>query len=362
MMTKLSDADIIATVRHLLNTRTPFALLSLPGSDAIALYAYISDCCNVEFNESRFYAKPFCKKLSVDTDYYLSGIDEPGALIKENRKISYPDKLSLNSGIDTVSLSKKQYIESVSRIINDLRTNGGKTVFSRVKFIPASFSGDSTLASMIVNIIHSDSDAFGYCYYDRHYGLWVGLSPEKLLEADLAESTFSTMALAGTRPSASYEADWDSKNVNEQKFVVNYIASCLEGCGVGFNIGPAISLKAGNVTHICNRITGNLCGRLPQEILNAINPTPAICGCPTNRALEMIYRYESSPRSLYGGALCYADDSKFVAYLNLRCMKITDKGFFIYAGGGITAESDPLNEWEETELKMQTMQRFTGMI
>lgn len=361
-MTKLSDADIIATVRHLLNGRTPFALLSLPGSDSIALYACISDCRDAEFNESRFYAKPFCEKLSVDTDYYLSGIDAPGTLIKKNRKICYFDKLSLYSGIDSVPLSKEQYVESVSRIISDLKTCGGKTVFSRVKFIPASFSGDSTLASLIVNIIHSDSDAFGYCYYDRHNGLWVGLSPEKLLEADLVQSTFSTMALAGTRPSASYEADWDSKNVNEQKFVVNYIASRLEGCGVGFNIGPSISLKAGNVTHICNRITGNLCGRLPQEILNAINPTPAICGSPANRALEMINRYEPSQRSLYGGALCYTDDYKFVAYLNLRCMKITDEGFFIYAGGGITAESDALNEWEETELKMQTMQRFTGMI
>ncbi len=360
MMVKLSDADVIATVVHLLNTRTPFALLSLPSSDAITLYANISDCCNAEFNESRFYAKPFGEKLSVDTDYYLSGIDEPGTLIKENRDICYVGKPSLYGGIDCVPLSKEQYVESVSRIIGDLKTWGGKTVYSRVKCIPASFSDYSTLASLIVDIIHSDCDAFGYCYYDRNYGLWVGLSPEKLLEADLAESTFSTVALAGTRSSESDESDWDIKNVNEQKFVVNYIADCLEGCGADFNIGSTVSLKAGNVTHICNSITGNLCGHSPQEILNAINPTPAICGFPTNRALEMIRRYEPSPRSLYGGALCYTEDTKFVAYLNLRCMKITDEGFFIYAGGGITAESDALSEWEETELKMQTMQRFTA--
>lgn len=362
MMVKHYDADIIAAVLHLLNTGTPFSLLSLPSSDSITLYTNISDCCNAKFNESRFYAKPFGEKLSVDADCYLSGIDEPGTLINENRGICYVGKPSLYGGIDSVPLSKEQYIESVSRIIGDLKTWGGKTVFSRVKYIPASFSGYATLALLIVNIIHSDCNAFGYCYYDRHYGLWVGLSPERLLEADLAESTFSTVALAGTRSSASHESDWDSKNVNEQKFVVNHIASCLEGCGADFNIGPAMSLKAGNVTHICNRITGNLCGHSPQEILNAINPTPAICGCPTNRALEMINRYEPSPRSLYGGALCCTDDSKFVAYLNLRCMKITDDGFFIYAGGGITAESDALNEWEETELKMQTMLRFTAMV
>lgn len=360
-MTKLSDADIISAVGHLLNARTPFALLSLPGSDTIALYAHISDCCDAEFNESRFYAKPFGEKLSVDTDYCLSGIDEPSTLIKRNGDICIADKPSLYGGIESVPLSKEQYVESVKRIIGDLKTWGGKTVFSRVKFIPASFSYYANLASLIVDIIHSDSNAFSYCYYDRNYGLWVGLSPEVLLEADLADATFSTVALAGTRSSASGESDWDSKNVNEQKFVVNYIASSLEGCGADFSIGPAISLKAGKVTHICNRITGNLCGHSPQEILNAINPTPAICGCPTNRALEMINRYEPSPRSLYGGALCCTNDSKFVAYLNLRCMKITEDGFFLYAGGGITAESDASNEWEETELKMQTMLRFTSM-
>lgn len=358
MMVNLSYADIITAVGHLLHARTPFALLSLPGSDAIALYADISDWSDAKFNESRFYARPFGEKLSVDTDYFLSGVDEPGTLIKENREICYAAKPSLYGGIDSVALSKEQYVESVSRIISGLKTSGGKTVFSRVKFIPASFPDYAAIASLIVNIISSDSGAFGYCYYDRQYGLWVGLSPEKLLEADLADETFSTVALAGTR-SASDESDWDSKNVNEQKFVVNHIARSLEGCGADFNICPAISLKAGNVTHICNRISGNLCGHSPQEILNAINPTPAICGCPTDRALEMIKRYEPSSRSLYGGVLCCAHDTKFIAYLNLRCMKITGDGFFIYAGGGITAESDALTEWNETELKMQTMLRFT---
>ncbi|MFN4144463.1 MAG: chorismate-binding protein [Runella sp.] len=29
----------------------------------------------------------------------------------------------------------------------------------------------------------------------------------------------------------------------------------------------------------------------------------------------------------------------------------------LYAGGGITEDSDPLKEWQETELKFQTLER-----
>ena len=36
-------------------------------------------------------------------------------------------------------------------------------------------------------------------------------------------------------------------------------------------------------------------------------------------------------------------------------MQVLNNQAYIYVGGGLTADSDPDNEWDETELKAQTM-------
>ena len=41
--------------------------------------------------------------------------------------------------------------------------------------------------------------------------------------------------------------------------------------------------------------------------------------------------------------------------MNLRCTEIFANGVKLYVGGGITKDSIPEKEWEETELKSQTL-------
>jgi isochorismate synthase len=41
--------------------------------------------------------------------------------------------------------------------------------------------------------------------------------------------------------------------------------------------------------------------------------------------------------------------------VNLRCAEITPGNINLYVGGGLTADSNPEKEWEETELKAQTL-------
>ena len=42
-------------------------------------------------------------------------------------------------------------------------------------------------------------------------------------------------------------------------------------------------------------------------------------------------------------------------YVNLRCMQLKDEKAMIYVGGGITKDSVPQNEWEETVNKTKTI-------
>ena len=42
-------------------------------------------------------------------------------------------------------------------------------------------------------------------------------------------------------------------------------------------------------------------------------------------------------------------------FVALRCMRIDEDGYLLYAGGGLLADSDLMTEWTETESKMDTM-------
>lgn len=49
-------------------------------------------------------------------------------------------------------------------------------------------------------------------------------------------------------------------------------------------------------------------------------------------------------------------------FVNLRCMKLTKDTVEVFAGGGITAESVPAAEWEETQSKAGTMKAVLDML
>ncbi|MDE6136756.1 MAG: chorismate-binding protein, partial [Muribaculaceae bacterium] len=81
-------------------------------------------------------------------------------------------------------------------------------------------------------------------------------------------------------------------------------------------------------------------------------PTPAVAGTPRDTALGEIAATEDTPRRCYAGYLLHSDATgRTRAYVNLRCAQVSPDGYCIYAGGGITANSDPAAEWAETEAK-----------
>jgi len=42
-------------------------------------------------------------------------------------------------------------------------------------------------------------------------------------------------------------------------------------------------------------------------------------------------------------------------FVNLRCMKILKDKLVLFVGGGLTEQSEPQSEWEETVLKAKTL-------
>ena len=92
------------------------------------------------------------------------------------------------------------------------------------------------------------------------------------------------------------------------------------------------------------------------NLLADLHPTPAVCGLPKKEAHHYILDNETCDRSYYSGFSGPLNlDGQTAMYVSLRCMRILDDRYRLYAGGGILPQSEEQQEWNETAAKMQAM-------
>ena len=168
------------------------------------------------------------------------------------------------------------------------------------------------------------------------------------------------MALAGTqiikKDTIPY---WNIKELNEQKIVVDAITNNLKKVTSVLRISETYNYKAASLVHLRTDITGTLKEekKTLSMIASVLHPTPAVCGTPQDYAKSYILDNEDYNREFYTGFLgpIYQKDSCSKLFVNLRCMKIDANIATLFVGGGITIDSEPESEWEETQHKLQTM-------
>ncbi|MFM1912226.1 MAG: Isochorismate synthase [Bacteroidota bacterium] len=200
--------------------------------------------------------------------------------------------------------------------------------------------------------------------------IWVGSSPEILVQQN-KEGVFRTFSLAGTQvalPGVQVgQVLWGQKEIEEQAYVSRYIIDCFKKIRLReyAEIGPKTVL-AGNLWHLKTeyRVNTELLNykQLASTMLDLLHPTSAVCGTPKNLAKEWILKKEGYDRKYYTGYLGPINfDLEISIFVNLRTVELYGRGDhwegYFYAGGGITENSNPQKEWEETELKIQTMLR-----
>jgi isochorismate synthase len=255
--------------------------------------------------------------------------------------------------VSTEHVAHWQWIERAKRSIQagDLE----KVVVSRVLHTDME---QQALADLFIQGCEQRPDAFAALVHTPEHGTWCGLSPELLVEA--LDDSVTSDALAGTVPvpEAPLTAGaWGRKERSEQRVVVEHIAQVFSDLGLGgVVIHPTDVVTAGNVAHLRTRITGELGDRTLSELVLALHPTPAVCGASVAAAREFILANETHERRLYTGAWGpWNPDGHTRLFVNIRCLQHADGGADLFVGGGITSESDPAAEWEETEAKAQTL-------
>jgi isochorismate synthase len=190
--------------------------------------------------------------------------------------------------------------------------------------------------------------------YTPQSGLWLTATPELLLGG--SGSQWQTIALAGTMPYADH-LEWSDKNRQEQRYVATYIMRQLEQFADRIDEEGPYTARAGHLAHLRSdfrfllRQDGDI-GRL----LQALHPTPAVCGLPKQEAFQFILQQEHHRRSYYSGFMGpLLMEGHTALFVTLRCMQLFADCYRLYAGGGILTDSDEEQEWQETETKLDTM-------
>ena len=267
------------------------------------------------------------------------------------------------NGAAQVVTEREAYMEQVDAIKSSIATGSfQKAVLSRIKVVEGSHM--EIVPKLYQAICRKHPNAFTYLFKsDEHF--WMGASPEPLLR--LRDGRVSTVSLAGTRPYAEKHLDinrWTAKEVLEQEYVTRYIHDVLREFDVkDYRVSSSYVKKAGNLLHLRTDFTldfDRLNGRL-WDFVDAMHPTPAVAGQPKEDAISFIKQLEPHDRDYYTGfmgpLLHHGETDLFV---NLRCMKITPGYISLYIGGGITLESDPAEEWNETQLKALSLSKIMG--
>ncbi|AEI46838.1 chorismate-binding protein [Runella slithyformis] len=264
--------------------------------------------------------------------------------------------------------SHERHLQSVKDAIAAIEAGKiQKVVLSRNKQValPSSFS----VTGIFERLCEKYPNAFVSLVYLPHLNqLWLGATPEILVSVD-KQGIFRTVALAGTQsafdasgqPIPPKQAPWTQKEIEEQALVSRYIISCFKKIRVREYLeeGPKTAV-AGNLMHLRSDYAVDTKAinfpELGTVMLGLLHPTSAVCGMPKLPALQFIQQNEGYDREFYSGYLGPVNiDHETHLFVNLRCMKISNGVATLYGGGGITEDSIPEKEWQETELKCRTL-------
>ena len=300
----------------------------------------------------------------VRPDYYFTDSEIDESLLNElSEQSNSAAKMALNGFHQEVS--KEKYMREINEIIAEIRKGEfEKAVLSRIHPVEGDY--EQKISRIFSLVCETYQNAFVYLFRIGHH-FWLGATPEPLIYSD--QENYRTVSLAATRMYSQTNTEisnWNKKERQEQQYVTHYIEDVLDRLGIRQfrKSGPSIR-KAGHLLHLCTEF------EIPvQEVndqlgalISNLHPTSSVCGLPKEKALGAISRLEAHHREYYAGFLGTINmEEKIKLFVNLRCMKIYPHHLALFVGGGITADSYPEDEWEETKMKVDTLKSIISKI
>lgn len=195
-------------------------------------------------------------------------------------------------------------------------------------------------------------------------------SPEQFLGLT-AQGKMSTRPIKGTRPRSS-DPEIDAQNSKEladnlkeraeNLMIVDLMRNDLGRVAVAESVTVSELFKVesyATVHQLVSTVEAQLAQNLTaRHAIEATFPAGSMTGAPKFRAMQIINSLEETSRGVYSGAVGYLGiDGSADLGMVIRSMVFNGQSVSIGVGGGITIDSDPVAELEETKLKAAALLR-----
>ena len=347
---------IDSKIQNQLKKNLPFVVYSKPNSEEITGF--------FQHNDTLFEVHDFTEKGFVFASFdgaktYIVPESESEILhfSLDKKEIAVSENVLSKAG----NVAKSDFESLVAKGIQAIKNDQfQKVVLSRTETVAVA---NFDMVETFQKLVFLYPTAFVYCFYHPKIGNWIGATPEQLLK--VTENHFETISLAGTqKDTGSSEIVWGEKEKEEQQFVTDYLVQRLQNVASAVEFTKPYSVKAGSIWHIKTDVSGVLNSDSSlKKVIQLLHPTPAVCGLPKEIAKDFILENEPYDRSFYTGFLgelncSFAKETiSSDLFVNLRCMQIKDSQAHLYMGCGITKDSNPEKEWEESVNKSMTMKK-----
>jgi len=283
------------------------------------------------------------------------------ARFAENHQSPFPVDSENWNGIST-SWSSSLDQESYCKYVADIReaiADGWVYQVNACRTLSAEFIG-AEIASLFAKLLTENPAP--YASYLSIPDLQIAsASPELFLQR--SGDQVITSPIKGTQELSS--SGFGNKDRSENVMIVDLMRNDLgQICRPG-SVDVADLLRSEDhpgLRHLVSDVVGTLRENISwSEILPALLPAGSISGAPKSSALKVIRENEPVPRGPYCGILGWIEADKCELSVAIRTFWNAKDGQLRFGtGAGITWGSDPLAEWEETQLKARKLISIAG--
>jgi menaquinone-specific isochorismate synthase len=206
------------------------------------------------------------------------------------------------------------------------------------------------------------TEMYPMCWTFHVDGLF-GATPEMLVRRE--RGLVTSRVLAGTiRRTGDDERDLalaatlarSSKDLEEHEYAVRSVADALDPHCSSMNVPEApFVLHLPNVMHLATDVAGvvhDAATVSSLQLAEALHPSAAVGGTPTDVATALIGEIEGMERGRYAGPVGWMDATGDGEWgLALRSAELDGSTVRLFAGCGIVADSDPAAELAEAQAK-----------
>ena len=306
-----------------------------------------------KLNKFGFEKEPFLFVLSYDlSEFYIEKLSLLPSSIKFelNSKEHQKNKIVKKSILNKFPISFEEYKNKFDKLQEEIKKGNSYLLNLTAK------TKIETLHSL--DDIYENVEAKFKLKFKNDKNDFVCFSPERFVE--IKKNKIFTYPMKGTIdaniPNAQARILGDIKEMAEHTMVVDLLRNDLGIVGSKVRVDKfryVEKINAGNkkLLQVSSKISANLQNNWHEnigDIITSILPAGSITGTPKKKTVEILNRVEDYDRSFYTGIFGVFDGINLDSSVMIRFIEANKEGQMFYkSGGGITIDSNVLNEYQE---------------